>query len=49
MGVNKEQSVCVTDMLSVKLDPEMESSSSGSGNVAEKRESAKGSNCDLNM
>lgn len=43
-SLQKEQSVCVTDMLSVKLDPE--SSCSGGG---EKGESAKGSNCDLNM
>lgn len=47
--LNKDQSVCVTDMLSVKLDPEMESSSSASGSVSvEKTESAKGNNCDLN-
>lgn len=47
-SINKEQSVCVTDMLSVKLDPEMESNSSGSGNaVVVKGEGVKGNNCDL--
>lgn len=43
---NKEQSVCVTDMLSVKLDPEMESNSSASSGNNVNANEKRGGECD---